>query len=112
MTTHCWLDKSSVGRIGIWEIDEQIIGVATFDCQLGTAYCLALPEYAFLKKEMLLYAKDNLKKDGDFGTERKRCNFLFRQNIHNISLTRGISCYYYGRKLWCISILACFMEMI
>ncbi|ULO09601.1 GNAT family N-acetyltransferase [Paenibacillus sp. 19GGS1-52] len=66
MTTHGHLDKSTVGRIGIWEDAEQIVGVATFDCQLGDSYCLAFPEYAFLKKEMLLYAKDNLNKDEKF----------------------------------------------
>ncbi len=67
MTTHGYLDKAAVGRIGIWEEAGQIVGAATFDCQLGNAFCLALPEYAFLKKEMLLYAKDNLSKDGEFG---------------------------------------------
>jgi hypothetical protein len=67
MTTHGYLDKSAVGRIGIWEDSRQIVGVATFDCQLGNAFCLALSEYSFLKKEMLLYAKDNLNKDEKFG---------------------------------------------
>lgn len=67
MATHGYLDKSAISRIGIWEDDGQIIGAATFDCQLGAAFCLALPEYAFLKREMLLYAKDNLSKDGEFG---------------------------------------------
>lgn len=67
MITHGYLDRSAVGKIGIWEDDKQIVGVATFDCQLGEAFCLTLPEYAFLKKEMLLYAKDNLSKDGKFG---------------------------------------------
>ncbi len=67
MATHGYLDKSAVGKIGIWEDDEQIVGVATFDSQLGNAFCLALPEYTFLKKEMLIYAKDNLSKDGKFG---------------------------------------------
>lgn len=31
MTTHSSLDRSVVGRIGIWEEDSKIIGVATFD---------------------------------------------------------------------------------
>lgn len=67
MATHGYLDRSSVGKIGIWEDDEQIIGVATFDCQLGDAFCLALTQYDFLKEEMLLYAKDNLSREGEFG---------------------------------------------
>lgn len=67
MTTHSCLDKSAVGKIGIWEDEKQIVGIATFDCQLGQAFCLTFPEYAFLKKKMLLYAKDNISKDGKFG---------------------------------------------
>ncbi|MNW29437.1 hypothetical protein D3C74_62910 [compost metagenome] len=67
MATHSNLDKSSVGRIGIWEVDDDIVGVAAFDTHLGTAYCLALPEYTLLKKEMLLYSEEKLSKDGEFG---------------------------------------------
>jgi GNAT superfamily N-acetyltransferase len=98
MTTHGYLDKSSVGRIGVWEDEGEIVGVATFDCQLGVAFCLALPKYVYLKNEILLYAKDNLSKDGKFGvmiadtdsvfqdiaaslgfiaTERKECDSIF-----------------------------------
>jgi GNAT superfamily N-acetyltransferase len=67
MTTHGWLDKAAVGRIGLWEDAGQIVGIATFDCQLGTSFCLTLPEYKFLKKEMLQYAEANLSKVGEFG---------------------------------------------
>jgi GNAT superfamily N-acetyltransferase len=67
MITHGYLDKTAVGRIGIWEDFDQIVGIATFDCQLGNAFCLTLPEYTYLKKEMLLYAKDKFSKDGKFG---------------------------------------------
>jgi len=67
MITHGYLDKSSVGRIGLWEDDGKVVGVATHDCQLGDAFCLALPEYDFLKKEILLYAEEKLSKEGKFG---------------------------------------------
>jgi ribosomal protein S18 acetylase RimI-like enzyme len=67
MATHGYLDKSAVGRIGIWEDEGKIVGVATFDCQLGQGFCLTLPEYDFLKREMLIYAKENLSKNGEFG---------------------------------------------
>lgn len=67
MATHSYLDKSAVGKIGVWEDDEEIVGVVTFDCQLEIAFCLTLPKYTFLKNEMLLYAKDNLSNDGKFG---------------------------------------------
>ena len=64
MTTHLWLDKSAVGRIGLWEDHGEVVGVATFDTTIGDCYCLAFPQYAFLKKEMLLYANENLAKEG------------------------------------------------
>ncbi|MDF2987932.1 MAG: hypothetical protein K0R50_3442 [Eubacterium sp.] len=67
MATHGWLDRSAVGRMGIWEDADRIVGTAVFDCHLGNAFCLALPEYSFLKKEMLLYSKNNLNKDDEFG---------------------------------------------
>lgn len=67
MTTHGSLDKSSVGRIGLWEFENSIVGVATFDTKLGCAFCLALPEFASLKKEMLLYSMENLSKNNEFG---------------------------------------------
>lgn len=67
MTTHGSLDKATLGEIGIWEDEKQIVGVATVDCKFGIGFCLTLPEYAFLKKEMLLYSKDKLSKDGEFG---------------------------------------------
>lgn len=66
MITHSMLEKSAIGRIGIWEVNNQIVGLATYDCFLGNAYCLTLPEYAFLKKEMLLYAEENFTKDNKF----------------------------------------------
>lgn len=66
MTTHRYLNTSAVGKIGLWEAAGELVGLATFDTDLGDAFCLTLPEYAFLKREMLLYARDNLAKDGNF----------------------------------------------
>jgi Predicted acetyltransferase len=67
MATHSYLDKSAIGRIGIWEDAGRIVGIAVFDCQPGNSFCLSLPEYSCFKKDMLLYAKDNLNKDDEFG---------------------------------------------
>lgn len=67
MITHTYLDKSAIGRIGVWEDRGEIVGIATFDGELGNAFCLAFPEYVCLKRKMLLYAKDNLDKDGKLG---------------------------------------------
>ncbi len=67
MMTHDYLDKYAVDRIGIWEDEDNIIGVSTFDLQLGTAYCLTNPDNNELKREMLLYSKVNLAKGDKFG---------------------------------------------
>lgn len=40
MATHSYLDKIAVGKIGIWEENDEIVGVATFDTRPGIAYCL------------------------------------------------------------------------
>lgn len=67
MTTHSYLDQSAVGKIGLWENEKEVVGLATYDCQLGCAFCLALPQYESLKNEMLIYASENLSKDENFG---------------------------------------------
>ena len=67
MATHGYLDRSAVGNIGLWEKDDQIVAVATFDCGLGEAFCLTLPGYEGLRGEMLRYAQDRLAAGGRFG---------------------------------------------
>lgn len=67
MTTHGYLDKSVVGKIGLWEDEGEIVGIATIDCSLGDSFCLTLDNYQYLKKEMLLYAKEHLKAPDKFG---------------------------------------------
>lgn len=84
MITHGYLDRSAVGKIGIWEDGGQIVGIATFDCQLGKAFCLTLPEYALLKKEILIYAKDNLSKDGKFGVVISDNDLKFQNTAANL----------------------------
>ncbi|WP_334073768.1 MULTISPECIES: GNAT family N-acetyltransferase [Paenibacillus] len=66
MATHTSLDKNAVGKIGLWEDQGRLVGVATFDGQLGTAYCMAMPAYAHLKKDMLQYAEQHLSRQGEF----------------------------------------------
>jgi GNAT superfamily N-acetyltransferase len=81
MITHLSLDKSAVGNIGVWEDNGEIVGVATYDTRLGDSYCMTLPQYAFLKKEMLLYAKDNLAAEPGKSTVVISDHDLFFQNI-------------------------------
>jgi GNAT superfamily N-acetyltransferase len=66
MATHPCLDPSSLGRIGLWEDERGIAGLATVDCKLGEAFCLTRPEHSGLKREMLLYARENLLREGKF----------------------------------------------
>lgn len=66
MITHLWLDKTGLPKIGIWEDNGELVAVAMYDCSLGNAYFCVYSEYSFLKKEMLIYAKDNLNKEGSF----------------------------------------------
>lgn len=79
MTTHGYLDKDSVGKIGIWEDDGEMVGLATHDCQLGQAFCITLPAYSKLKSEILQYAKENLSKDGEFGVTIADTDLAFQE---------------------------------
>lgn len=66
MITHGYLDKSGLSKIGLWEEDSAVVAAATYDCSLGKAFLLTLPARENLKEEILLYAKENLQKDGEF----------------------------------------------
>jgi GNAT superfamily N-acetyltransferase len=57
MITHSSLDRSSLGRIGIWEDNNKIVGLATYESVLGDAYLFTAPGYKALEHEMLEYAK-------------------------------------------------------
>ncbi|MCL2704451.1 MAG: GNAT family N-acetyltransferase [Defluviitaleaceae bacterium] len=68
MITHSYLDKNGLPQIGLWEANGEVVAAATYDCRLGIAFLLTLENYRHLKKEMLLYAKGALAKDGKFKT--------------------------------------------
>ena len=87
MITHSYLDKEAVGKIGLWEDDGKLVGVATFDVQLGNAYCLTYPEYAFLKKEMLLYAKEHLANKNEFGVVISSKDVVFQDIAESLGYT-------------------------
>lgn len=108
MTTHGYLDKSAVGKIGIWEVNENVVGVATFDCGLGQAFCLTLPQYSYLKEEMLIYSQEHLAKECEFtvaiadtdidfqdmaanlgyvATEQKECDAVFYTDKTSLDYT-------------------------
>jgi len=66
MITHRYLDHSGLASIKLWEDDGHLVGLATYDTRLGTAYCLTKTEYQYLKKEMLLYAQNHLNDQSTF----------------------------------------------
>ena len=69
MHSHPNLDESVLDRIGIWEKEGEIIGVAHYESVLGEAFYECHPDYTFLKAEMLKYAEENL---ADTGTGEKK----------------------------------------
>jgi GNAT superfamily N-acetyltransferase len=60
MTTHAMLDRSSLGRIGLWEESGRIVGLATYESTLGDAYLFTARGYESLNREMLRYAQSAL----------------------------------------------------
>jgi len=66
MIGHGCLDERYLGKIGIWEDTEEIVSLATYESELGDGYFCLDERYAFLKAEMLDYARRNLHKEGKF----------------------------------------------
>ncbi len=60
MTTHSVLDRASLSKIGIWEENNTIVGLATYESVLGDAYLFTAKGYRFLQSELLAYAKGAL----------------------------------------------------
>ena len=67
MVTHSYLDKGAIGRIGIWEENNRVVGIATYDTTIGSSYCLTLSDYTYLKKDLALYAREHLTIEAKWG---------------------------------------------
>ena len=59
MITHSYLDQSNLNKIRLWEVQDEVVGLVTFDTILDTAYCITLPDYEYLKTEMIQYVEEN-----------------------------------------------------
>lgn len=79
MTTHTYLEKEAIGHMGLWEDSDEVVAVATIDGCLGQAFCMTLPTYEYLKKEMLMFAKENMAKDGAFEITIEDKDFHFQE---------------------------------
>jgi GNAT superfamily N-acetyltransferase len=58
--THSSLDRSALHKIGVWEENNQIVGLATYEAYLGDAYLFTAQGYKSLNHDMLEYAKGAL----------------------------------------------------
>jgi len=63
--------KIDTSRIGIWEDDRNIVGIAHPEEYMGELYLQVHRDYTFLKNEMLDYAENNL-----FGVDEKGRKFI------------------------------------
>ncbi len=69
---HPYFETSAQSRIGMWEEEGRLVGVATYELRLGEAYFHLRPGYHSLKGEMLTYAEEELSKTGEGGRRTLR----------------------------------------
>ena len=60
-----WADPDGIEKIGIWEENDKIVAITTYDTKFGSVYLLTLKGYEKLKPEMFFYAKENMVKNGN-----------------------------------------------
>lgn len=84
MITHSGLEKDYLDRIKLWEVNNEVVAFVTYDTFLGTAYCLTLPEYAYLKREMLIYAQEHLSKDNKSSVVIPNYDLEFQKNAYEL----------------------------
>jgi hypothetical protein len=71
MHGHPALDNSSLGKIGIWEDDGNIVAVTHYESRLGDAFFEFHPDYRHLKRDVLDYAEKYL-----YGTSKDGKKFV------------------------------------
>ena len=71
MHVHSYLDKNSLNKIGIWEDEGAIVGVAHYESGLGEVFFELHPDYTYLKPMMLDYAEAHL-----YGTDDEGKRFV------------------------------------
>jgi GNAT superfamily N-acetyltransferase len=59
-----YLDQEHLNRIGIWEENNRIVALATYESVLGYVWPLIAPGYEYLQKDVLNHAWKNLQKEG------------------------------------------------
>ena len=100
MHVHPSLDSSSLGKIGIWEADGEVVAVAHYESHLGEAFFEFHPDYRHLRTAMLDHAEGNLtgksRKDG----RKYLCAFVNDNDteFQRLVKSRGYERYRDGRR--------------
>ena len=90
--THGGRDQKNLGKIGLWEDEGELVAIATYECPLGEGFLCVDEDYAYLKPELIAYAKDNLHAngkltlslpDGDYDFMRAAMKQGFRPTMNN-----------------------------
>ncbi len=66
MFSLCYLDKQHLDKIGIWEDEDKIIALVTYESVFGEAYYAIDPLYSDLKPVLANYAKTTFIHEGKF----------------------------------------------
>lgn len=62
--THRHRDNSKLGKIGLWEDNDTLVGLATYETRFGEGFLVVDEAYEYLKPELVAYAKANLHNNG------------------------------------------------
>ena len=60
------ISRENLSKMGMWEDNGKLVGVAAIEDTPGEMFPFIDKEYAYLKKDVLLYSIKNLSKDGKF----------------------------------------------
>ncbi|MBB6480697.1 GNAT family N-acetyltransferase [Spirochaeta isovalerica] len=60
-----YMDKTKLSTIGIWEENNEIVALVTYEDEPGRAYFIIDPSYDFLREDMLRYSEANLHEGGE-----------------------------------------------
>lgn len=85
-----WFDYTSHHRIGLWEEDGKLVGLATYELELGELYIFISEGYEYLRPEMLDYGEETLCKVNNEG-KRELCvqALSFKPDFQELLLSRG-----------------------
>ena len=60
--------REELGRCGLWEDNDQIVGAVHFEDRMGVVFVQVDPRYSSLKTEMLIHAEEQLSGEFEIGT--------------------------------------------